>query len=135
MSLFVDPQGGPRLRVVGSLVRILASGEATGGAYEIFELEGAEGNGPPPHRHPWSESYVVIDGEADVVIEGTTQRATRGSFIHVPAYAKHTYRIASPTAKFVVISSGGGATRYFAEVDSVTDMAAIALLSRKHGVK
>lgn len=135
MSLFVDPQGGPRLRVVGSLVRVLASREQTGGAYEIFELDGAEGHGPPPHRHPWSESYLVMDGEADVLIEGALQRARRGDFVHVPANAKHTYRIATSQARFLVIASPEGATRYFEDVDDETDLTVIAEVSRKHGVK
>ena len=100
-SIIANPDDGARLRVVGDTVRVLASAAQTGGNYEIFELEGPEGSGPPPHAHPWTEAYVVIDGEADVLVDGTHSRATPGCFIQVPAGTPHSYRITSKSAKFV----------------------------------
>src|SRR5689334_7319488 len=119
-SIIAHPADGARLRVAGDVVRLLASSGQTGGAYEIFELEGPEGSGPPPHAHPWSEAYVVIEGEADVLIEGTKLVGTPGSFFHIPAGTTHTYRIRSKSARFVVITSPGGASDFFTEVDAET---------------
>jgi hypothetical protein len=56
----VQPADYPRsLNVVGEHITVLASGTATGG-YEIFLQEGAEGSGPPPHCHPWDESFWCV---------------------------------------------------------------------------
>ncbi len=132
-SIIANPADGARLHVAGDTVRVLASAAQTGGSYEIFELEGVEGNGPPPHAHPWAEAYLVIDGEADVLMDGAHSRATRGCFIQVPAGTTHSYRITSKTAKFVVITSPSGASSFFNEVDAETDMAKVVAVAMKHG--
>jgi quercetin dioxygenase-like cupin family protein len=55
----VTPVGAPRpLNVVGEKITVLASSAQTGG-YEIFLQTGPEGSGPPPHSHPWDESFYV----------------------------------------------------------------------------
>ena len=137
-SIIAQPMEGTRLRVVGDVVRVLASAVQTGGAYEIFELEGPEGSGPPPHAHPWTEAYVVIEGEADVFVDGARQPATPGSFFHIPAGTTHGYRIRSKSAKFVVITSPGGASNFFTELDAETagsceDMGKVMAVAMKHG--
>lgn len=137
-SIITRPTEGARLRVVGDVVRVLASAQETCGGYEIFELEGPEGSGPPPHAHPWSEAYVVVEGEADVFVEGTTQDARPGCFFHIPAGTTHAYRIRSKTAKFVVITSPAGASNFFTEIDAETagsceDMGKIMAVAMKHG--
>ena len=64
-TLVVTPESYPQpLNVVGELVTVLASGDATAG-YEIFLQEGPEGSGPPPHSHPWDESFFVTRGTVD----------------------------------------------------------------------
>jgi len=137
-SIIIDPAGGARLRVAGDVVRVLASAAQTGGGYEIFELEGPEGSGPPLHAHPWTEAYVVIDGEAEVFVGGATLPATPGSFFQIPAGAMHSYRIKSPTAKFVVITSPGGASGFFHDIDAETagscdDMGKVLAVAMRHG--
>ncbi|HVG22980.1 MAG TPA: cupin domain-containing protein [Thermoanaerobaculia bacterium] len=137
-SIIANPAEGARLRVVGDTVRVLAASQDTGGAYEVFEVEGPEGSGPPPHAHPWSEAYVVIDGEAEVLVDGARSRATAGCFYHIPAGTPHAYRITSKTAKFVVITSPSGASRFFTELDAETggscdDMAKVFAIAVKHG--
>ena len=58
-AFVVAPKDYPRpLNVVGEHITVLASEAATGG-YEIFLQEGPEGTGPPPHSHPWDESFFV----------------------------------------------------------------------------
>jgi quercetin dioxygenase-like cupin family protein len=137
-SIIANPADGARLRVVGDTVRVLASSQQTGGGYEIFELEGLEGSGPPPHAHPWAEAYVVVDGEADVLIDGTHSRATAGCFYQIPAGTTHAYRITSKSAKFVVITSPAGASNFFTELDAETagsceDMGKVMAVAMKHG--
>ncbi|HYC88179.1 MAG TPA: cupin domain-containing protein [Thermoanaerobaculia bacterium] len=137
-SIIANPADGARLRVVGDVVRVLASTAQTGGAYEIFELEGPEGSGPPPHAHPWAEAYVVIDGEAEVFVDGAHSLATAGCFYHIPAGTTHAYRIRSKSAKFVVITSPHGASEFFTELDAETagsceDMGKVMAVAMKHG--
>ena len=132
-QVIATPSDGARLRVAGDTVRVLASSAHTGGAYEIFELEGPAGSGPPPHAHPWAEAYVVTEGDVEVWMEGVKVEGTRGSFFHIPAGITHTYRITSAMAKFVVITSPGGASECFTELDAQTDMGKIVEVAMKHG--
>jgi len=137
-SIIANPADGARLRVAGDVVRVLAAASQTNGSYEIFELEGPEGSGPPPHAHPWAESYLVLDGEADVFIEGQRLDAVPGCFIQIPAGTTHGYRIRSKSAKFVVITSPSGASGFFTEIDAETggsyeDMGKVVAVAIKHG--
>lgn len=137
-SIVATPADGTRLRVVGDVVRVLATGAETGGAYEIFELEGPEGSGPPPHAHPWTEAYVVVEGEAEVYLNGAHLVAQPGSFYLIPAGTTHAYRIKSKSAKFVVITSPAGASDFFTELDAETggsceDMGKIVAVAMRHG--
>lgn len=73
----VAPKNYPHpLNVVGERITVLASGEATGG-YEIFLQQGPEGSGPPPHSHPWDESFYVTKGEMEFGIEKETLTPSR----------------------------------------------------------
>jgi len=51
---------GSALNVLGEQVRPLAPAGAL--SIEIFDTTGPEQAGPPPHRHPWDEIYVVLEG-------------------------------------------------------------------------
>jgi quercetin dioxygenase-like cupin family protein len=137
-SIKTGSDEGARLRVVGNTVRVLASASQTDGAFEVFELEGTEGSGPPPHAHPWTEAYAVIEGEADVWVEGAKSVAGPGCFYNIPAGTRHAYRIRSKSAKFVVITTPAGAREFFEELDAETagscdDMLKIGQVAAKHG--
>ena len=62
----------------------LGSGSTTLGIVTI-----QPGAGIPPHRHKVEDCMIVLSGEADVMIEGRTTRATAGSGVVVPAGALH----------------------------------------------
>jgi quercetin dioxygenase-like cupin family protein len=70
---------------------VLASAEATEG-YEVFLQRGPEGSGPPPHSHPWDESFFVIKGEIDFGIGADSTTALAGTLVHLPAGTEHWFR-------------------------------------------
>src|SRR5436305_6260251 len=94
-EIFASPDEGRILRVVSDSICGLASGAGTGGAYEVFELSGPQESGPPLHSHPWSEAYVMLEGEVEVTIDDNKMIATPGCFANVPAGTLHAYRILS----------------------------------------
>jgi quercetin dioxygenase-like cupin family protein/ketosteroid isomerase-like protein len=105
---------GRVMKVVGDDVEVLRGG----GEFEMFRVTGPEKSGPPPHAHPWSESFYVLDGEIDVMVGDDWQRVAAGGSATVPAGSLHAYRIASPTAAFLVTTSGARASAFFADVDA-----------------
>jgi quercetin dioxygenase-like cupin family protein len=132
-SIIANPTDGTHLNVTGETMRILATSDQTGEAYEIFEMAAVEGSGPPPHAHPWSEAYFVLEGEADVYIDGKHLKAVPGCFMQIPAGTFHAHRITSKTARFVVVTSPKGALAFMREADAVTDMKKVFGIAAKHG--
>ncbi|MFN0089608.1 MAG: cupin domain-containing protein [Acidimicrobiales bacterium] len=106
------------LRVVGDEITVVADGPVTGGGFELFVLDGPEGSGPPPHAHPWFESYVVLEGEVLVSVDGSERLLTEGDTAIVPAGAVHTFTIRSSRARFSVATSGDKASAFFADLSA-----------------
>jgi len=104
-SIIASPTDGARLNVTGDIMRVLATTEQTGGAYEIFVMDAVEGSGPPPHAHPWSEAYFVLEGEADVYLDGRHLTAVPGCFVQVPAGTLHAHRVRTKSARFMVVTT------------------------------
>ena len=125
-------------QVAGDTIRLLAGAESTGLHYEAFEVCARENNGPPPHTHSWREFYYMIDGEIDLTIDGTTMRLGPGSCAHVREGALHTHRIASASARFVLIADPAGVAAFFREIDRETqgsseDIPKILSIAQRHG--
>lgn len=113
----VEPKNYPlTLQVVGERITVLASGEATGG-YEIFLQQGPEGSGPPPHSHPWDESFYVTKGEMEFGIGNETLTAIPGTLVHLPAGTTHWFRFGKGGGEMVSMTSRLGASRMFADFD------------------
>lgn len=74
--------------VLGETLRPLLNNDM-GSSIEVFDTSGPAGAGPPPHRHPWEEIYVVLDGELEVTIDGETHVLKNGGIAHVPADSVH----------------------------------------------
>ncbi|HVV34821.1 MAG TPA: cupin domain-containing protein [Vitreimonas sp.] len=111
---------------------------ATGSAFEIFDVTGTPGGGPPPHRHKWEEIYVVLSGEMDVFVNGEKTHLKAGDFAHVPADTPHGYTTLDNT-HFLTIVSKGNASKFFKELaDDVEmnppDIPGMVRVGAKHGI-
>jgi quercetin dioxygenase-like cupin family protein len=127
------------LNIVGEQVTVLASGEATGG-YEIFLQRGPEGSGPPPHSHPWDESFFVLSGQIDFGIGDESTTASPGTLVHLPAGSVHWFRFGSGGGEMISMTSRLGASKMFAdmarEVAPVDpDLEKLATVGARHGLK
>ena len=113
----VTPGNAPKpLRLVGEQITILASGAQTGG-YEIFLQAGPESSGPPPHNHPWDESFYVIRGEIAFGIDGRDTTAVPGTLVHLPAGTTHWFRFGKGGGEMLSMTSREGASKLFTDLD------------------
>ena len=106
--------------VLGETLRPLLT-HAMGSAVEVFDTSGPAGAGPPPHRHPWEEVYVVLSGRLEVTVGGSTQILGPGGAAHVPAGAVHSYRNVTDV-HFLTITTKGDAAAFFAEAANEVEM-------------
>ena len=115
-QFIVAPQDyAPALNIVGEHVTVLASGEATEG-YEIFYQRGPEGSGPPPHSHPWDESFFVTKGQIDFGIGAELMTALPGTLVHLPAGAVHWFRFGKGGGEMLSMTSRLGASKLFSDM-------------------
>lgn len=135
----VDPKDYPKtLNVVGEQITILASGAATQG-YEVFLQQGPGGSGPPPHAHPWDETFYVIDGEVEFGLENKRLVTQPGTLVHIPAGTTHWFRLGKGGAKMLSITARLAASRMFADISreispDKPDLDKLVGVAARHGV-
>jgi mannose-6-phosphate isomerase-like protein (cupin superfamily) len=92
--------------------------------------------GPPLHVHPgFDESYLLLEGRLEVVVEERTAVLTPGAVAYVSGSVPHTFRNADDQpARFLSICSPGGFERFFRAL-AAGDRAAIAAVSEEFGYR
>lgn len=140
-AFFIEPASYPRpLQVVGVSVTVLASARKTG-AYEIFLQDGVEGSGPPPHYHPWDESFYVVRGEIAFVIGAGDQEqqlvARAGALVHLPGNTVHSFRFGKDGGQMISVSGRLALEPMFEQIDheispASPDFARLLAISAEH---
>jgi quercetin dioxygenase-like cupin family protein len=103
--------------LVGDTYTILLSGEDTAGRYCLVDMHIPPGGGPPPHRHNFEESFIVLEGEIEAIFRGENSTVIAGQTIHIPANAPHQFQNKSDQpARLLCICSPAGQEEFFALV-------------------
>ena len=89
-----DPSGASArvIWVVGDTYTILISGKDTAGRYCLIDMLVPDGSGPPPHRHDFEETFVLLKGELEFTFRGHTQTVAAPSTVNIPANAPHVFK-------------------------------------------
>lgn len=112
------------------------------GAFEVFEVVAPAAPMAPTHVSPWTGVLVLLEGRVTVVVDGTSCDVDPGETVVIPAGTPATFGVVGDSARFLAITSGSGAGRFFADfADSVPldrpiqeSMAAILAVTGRHGV-
>jgi len=112
------------------------------GAFEVFEVIAPAAPMAPPHVSPWSGVLFLLEGRITAVVDGTSFDVEPGGLVVFPAGTPSTFEVVGESARFVAITSGDGAGRFFADFASsvpadrpVEDsIAEIESVTRRHGV-
>ena len=92
-----DPENSnaQHLAVVGDTYTTLLSGMDTAGQFTLIDMHVPPEGGPPPHRHDFEESFILLDGELQATFRGEERIVRAGETIHIPANAPHQFHNAS----------------------------------------
>jgi quercetin dioxygenase-like cupin family protein len=136
----MPPGEGPSQWVFGELVTYKTTGEQTGGAYSLFEVETPPGSGPPPHiQHREDESFYVLEGDYEFLDEERTIRASVGSLIYVPKGNLHAHKnVGEGVGRLLVTQTPGGLYERFFEsliFEDQPDVARIPALAARYGIE
>jgi quercetin dioxygenase-like cupin family protein len=112
-----DDPNLPHIGLVGDTYTILLSGKDTAGRFCLIDMHIPPGGGPPPHRHDFEESFIVVEGEIEATFRGKKSVARAGQTINIPANAPHQFQNKSDRpARLLCICSPAGQEEFFAEV-------------------
>jgi mannose-6-phosphate isomerase-like protein (cupin superfamily) len=125
--------------------------EQTGGAYSLFEVVTRPGSGPTPHVQHWEdESFYVLEGEYEFLVEGRTVRAGAGALLYVPRGNLHAHRNTGEGVGRMLVSHtpGGSHERFLEEIgeerrdvsttpvsEDPPDMERIARIAVEYGIE
>ncbi|HYI59298.1 MAG TPA: cupin domain-containing protein [Microlunatus sp.] len=112
------------------------------GAFEVFEVIAPAAPMAPPHVSPWTGVLFLLEGRITAMVGGTSYDIDPGGVVVFPAGTPATFGVVGESARFVAVTSGDGAGRFFADfADSVPvgqpiedAMEAIASVTRRHSV-
>jgi len=112
------------------------------GAFEVFEVIAPAAPMAPPHVSPWTGVLFLLQGRVTAWVGGASYDVEPGGVVVFPAGTPSTFEVVGDSARFLAITSGDGAGRFFADFAGsvpadrpVEDsMAAILSVTERHGV-
>lgn len=61
----------------------------------FFVVAISPGKGPKKHRHPYEETFIILQGEIEAIVDGTTQMVGAGKIVIIPASTWHEFKVHS----------------------------------------
>lgn len=103
--------------LVGDTYTITVTGEQTAGRFCVIDMYVPPGGGPPPHRHDFEETFIVLEGEMEATFRGQKSLVRAGDTINIPANAPHQFHNASAEpVRMLCICSPAGQENFFRDV-------------------
>lgn len=141
-TIHVKPGDGRHYPMIDGDHVAKATVQDAGGAFEVFEVVAPAAPMAPPHVSPWTGVLYLVEGRVTAVVDGTSYDVEPGGVVVFPAGTPSTFGVVGDSARFVAITSGDGAGRFFADfassvpVDQPVDdsMEAILSVTSRHGV-
>lgn len=106
---------------IDGLAQVHVSGEETDGRYALLEILVPEGDMPPLHvHHEEDEVFHILEGDVTLFLPGAEVSLAAGDTFRATRGVPHTYRVESPSARWLVFCAPG---RFDAFVRAVSEPA------------
>jgi quercetin dioxygenase-like cupin family protein len=103
--------------LVGDTYTILLSGKDTAGRFCLIDMHIPPSGGPPPHRHDFEETFILLEGEMEATFRGKKSNVGAGETIHIPANAPHQFHNSSDRpVRMLCICAPAGQEEFFEQV-------------------
>jgi len=119
--IHVPANGGKQINVFGIPMFIRIHGRDTGGVVSSVESHDEPGSGPPPHiHHREDETFQILEGEYEFMVDGKTVSAKPGTTIFAPRGVAHTYRYLGQTpGRLMCVITPAGFEGFFEEIGAM----------------
>ncbi len=117
--VYIGPGQGETFSIGTVAIRLLATGQNTGGRSSVEEFTVPAGfDGPPAHIHRKTDhAWYVLDGVATFVVEDRTMDVVKGGFVFIPAGTAHSFANHSTGAmKLLEFTTPGGFAAYLRDL-------------------
>jgi quercetin dioxygenase-like cupin family protein len=144
----LTPEAQQAVWFLGALIRVRVGGDATGGTLAVLQHQGGRGYSSPLHRHDADEeTFLVLEGELRVEVDGQSRNAGPGTAALLPRKLPHAFVVTSPQAVFLTIHTPAGFDQFTLEAgaaanateppsaDLPPDPAALAAMASRYGIQ
>ena len=63
-----------------------------GANVSFFIVQFAPGHGPNKHRHPYEETFIILDGDIEAIVDGEVHTVGGGNIALIPAGTWHEFK-------------------------------------------
>ncbi len=56
-----------------------------GANFSFFVVDSPTGKGADKHRHPYEETFIILDGSIEAIVDGETRMIESGNIVIIPA--------------------------------------------------
>ena len=142
-SIHVPPGGGRHSPMIDGDHVAKTAVRDTEGAFEVFEVIAPARPMAPPHVSPWTGVLYLLEGRVTALVGDTTYGVEPGGVVVFPAGTPASFEVLGDSARFVAITSGDRAGRFFADFASSVpsdrpveeSLEAILSVTQRHGVR
>jgi quercetin dioxygenase-like cupin family protein len=107
----------PHLGLAGDTYTTLLTAKETAGRFCLIDMHVPPGGGPPPHRHDFEETFILLEGELQATFRGAKSLVKAGDTVHIPANAPHQFHNAGDKpVRMLCICAPAGQEDFFAQV-------------------
>jgi quercetin dioxygenase-like cupin family protein len=116
-----EGEGERRWFAGGGLWTIKATAEETDGAFTLIEDRMTRGKTTPLHTHPQEdETFIVLDGEILVHVEGTEHPVGPGGIAVVPRGTRHAFLVTSEMARILALHTPGSGEAFYRDASELS---------------
>ena len=138
---FSDPATQPVLPFLGLPERLLVTGRHSGGELAVLESSAPHGHACPWHRHRFAaETFVVLDGELLLDVDGQRHLAGPGHVAVLPRDLPHGFVVVSDHARWLTLHTPAGFDDFVRAVSDAThadgppDRAVLTAVAAEYGI-
>ena len=125
--------------VLGDSITLRLTSEQTDGNYSVAEFATPGGVGQPPHTHAWDETYLVLEGDLNLNVNGEATVVAAGDSYQVKAGVVHAPTPNGDFCRYVMLAKPGGVESVFkalkANADELSDMGKVVEIVTAQGVQ
>jgi quercetin dioxygenase-like cupin family protein len=120
--IHIPDDGGKKVNILGIPMVIRIHGRDTGGVVSAVESYDVPGGGPPPHIHRREdETFQVLEGEYEFIVDGKSFVARKGATIFAPRGIPHTYRyLGQAPGRLMCVITPAGFEGFFEAIGALT---------------